>query len=53
MADGAHFRGSYDVKKNPDGTLEIFFSNSGNPLGTGQWSNDELIWVSSHKCIWM
>ncbi len=53
MADGAHFRGSYDLKKNADGTLGVFFTNSGNPLGTGRWVNDEMVWASSHKCIWM
>jgi hypothetical protein len=53
MADGAHFRGSYDLKKNADGTLQVFFSTSGNPLGTGRWVNDSLVWASSHKCIWM
>ncbi|MFT6146267.1 MAG: hypothetical protein ACJAZO_002435 [Myxococcota bacterium] len=53
MADGAHFRGSYDLKKNPDGTLGVFFSTSGNPLGTGRWVNNELVWASTHKCIWM
>ena len=53
MADGAHFRGSYDLKKNADGTVQVFFSNSGNPLGAGRWSNDALVWASTHKCIWM
>lgn len=53
MADGAHFRNSYDLKKNEDGTLQVFFSNSGNPLGTGQWTNDQLIWISQHRCVWM
>ena len=53
MADGAHFRGSYDVKKAADGTLQLFFSRSGNPLGTGRWTNDQMVWASAHKCIWM
>lgn len=53
MADGAHFRGSYDLKKNADGTLAVYFSNSGNALGTGHWSNDEMVWISDHRCVWM
>ena len=53
MADGAHFRGSYDIKKSPDGSLQVFFSRSGNPLGAGKWTNNEMVWASDHKCIWM
>lgn len=53
MADGAHFRGKYDIKKAADGSARVFFSTSGNALGAGRWAGDALVWGSTHKCIWM
>lgn len=50
--DGGHFRGAYDIKLNDDGTLDIFFSNSGNKLGRGYHRGNKLNWLSEHKCAW-
>jgi hypothetical protein len=36
----------YDVKLNPDGTTEVSFSASGEPLGGWYWSGDRVTYVT-------
>ncbi len=50
--DGNHFRQSYDIKVAADGGIEVFFSNSGNPLGRGYSSGNQYNWLSPHQCAW-
>jgi hypothetical protein len=37
---------TYDVKLNPDGTTEVSFSQSGNPLGAWYWAGDRVTYVT-------
>lgn len=51
--DGSHFRSAYDVKKKPDGSVEVYFSNSGKKLGDGYWSGQSFNYLSPHRCVWL
>jgi len=53
VVDGNHYRGGYDLKKNADGTLEVYFSTSGKELGTGYHRGTTLNYVSKHRCVWL
>ena len=43
---------NYDVAEGGDGTIDVFFASSGNPLGAGYANADGLTWVSDRSCIW-
>jgi len=50
--DGNHFRGAYDIDTKDDGTIEVFFSNSGNRLARGYHRGDAFNWLTDHQCQW-
>jgi len=53
VVDGNHFRSAYDIKKNSDGTIEVFFSNSGNKVGRGYWRGSSFNYITNHRCVWL
>jgi hypothetical protein len=53
VVDSNHFRAGYDFKKKADGTLEVFFSTSGNEFGTGNHRGATLNYISKHRCVWL
>jgi len=52
LADGNHRPGSYDIERKPNGTHNIYFSRTGNPLGTGYHAGERFNYISSHRCVW-
>lgn len=51
--EGNHFKGAYDIDLREDGTLEVFFANSGKKLGRGAHEGQTLRWISDHRCMWL
>jgi hypothetical protein len=51
VVDGNHFRSAYDVDLKPDGTLDVYFSNSGKKFARGAWRGDQYTWISDHRCV--
>ena len=50
--DGNHIRGAYDIDKKDDGTIEVFFSNSGKRFARGYWRGESFNWLTEHRCEW-
>lgn len=53
FTQGAHtWSSTYDIDEHEDGTIDVFFADTGNPLGGGLFNASGLTYLSNRTCIW-